>query len=138
MKAISLWQPWAAAIIFGIKKYETRSWQTDYRGKLLICSSKKTGELQKDSYSYIRNKYLPISTPSYENLSFGTAIATCELVDCIKMTDEFINKQAENERDCGDWKPERYAWKLENIQAAPLIKIVGRQGLFEVEEGILK
>lgn len=40
-RAISLHQPWASLVALGIKKYETRSWETKYRGKLLICSAKR-------------------------------------------------------------------------------------------------
>ena len=40
IKAISLWQPWANLIAVGAKKYETRSWKTNYRGALLICASR--------------------------------------------------------------------------------------------------
>src|SRR3972149_12240119 len=46
MKAISLWQPWASLIAVGAKKYETRSWDTPYRGPLVICASK--GGIPKD------------------------------------------------------------------------------------------
>jgi len=35
MTAISIHQPWASLIAFGEKRYETRSWKTDYRGLLL-------------------------------------------------------------------------------------------------------
>ena len=40
MKALSVKQPWAHRIIKGLKNIEYRSWSTDYRGPLLICSSK--------------------------------------------------------------------------------------------------
>ena len=40
MKAISLWQPWASLMQTGAKQIETRSWSTNYRGPLLICSTK--------------------------------------------------------------------------------------------------
>lgn len=40
-RAISLHQPWASLVALGIKKYETRSWSTKFRGRLLICSAKK-------------------------------------------------------------------------------------------------
>lgn len=40
MKALSVRQPWANHIVIGIKEIEYRSWSTDYRGPLLICSSK--------------------------------------------------------------------------------------------------
>lgn len=51
-RAISLHQPWASLVPLGIKKYETRSWSTKFRGKLLICSAKKhpvTVDLMKSS-----------------------------------------------------------------------------------------
>lgn len=41
MKAITLWQPWASLIAIGAKKYETRSWKTNYRGPIAIHAAKK-------------------------------------------------------------------------------------------------
>lgn len=41
MKALSVRQPWASAIANGEKTIECRSWQTKYRGELLICASGK-------------------------------------------------------------------------------------------------
>ena len=40
MKAINIHQPWASVIAFGEKRFETRSWKTDYRGPLLIHASR--------------------------------------------------------------------------------------------------
>lgn len=36
MKAITLYQPWASLLVAGVKRYETRSWPTKYRGPLAI------------------------------------------------------------------------------------------------------
>lgn len=41
MKAITIWQPWASLIACGVKKYETRSWATKYRGPIAIHSALK-------------------------------------------------------------------------------------------------
>lgn len=41
IKALSMWQPWASLVGLEAKRYETSSWSTHYRGKLLICSAKK-------------------------------------------------------------------------------------------------
>lgn len=41
MKALSVRQPFASAIAKGEKKIEYRTWQTPYRGDLLIVSGKK-------------------------------------------------------------------------------------------------
>lgn len=48
IKAISLWQPWASLMAWGIKKVETRDWQRSYRGPLLIHASKKWSPLQEE------------------------------------------------------------------------------------------
>ena len=40
MKALTIKQPWATLIIQGDKRFEFRSWQTKYRGELLIHAGK--------------------------------------------------------------------------------------------------
>ena len=41
MKALTIWQPYASLIGAGIKKIETRSWYTTYRGPILIHSGQR-------------------------------------------------------------------------------------------------
>jgi hypothetical protein len=41
MKTLSIRQPYAALICRGIKKAENRSWETKYRGKILIHALRK-------------------------------------------------------------------------------------------------
>ena len=41
MKVLSLKEPWASLIKEGIKRIETRSWYTKYRGELYIQASKR-------------------------------------------------------------------------------------------------
>ncbi|MDZ8263691.1 ASCH domain-containing protein [Nostoc sp. ChiQUE01b] len=139
IKAISLHQPWATLIPMGLKKYETRSWSTSYRGPLLICAAKKSSIHQKLTHNYLLNKYqqILIDTDNYiewDDLAFGCAVALVDLTDCIKMTQAFINQQLQSELDTGDWRIERMAWQLENIQRIICpIPITGRQGLFNAE-----
>ncbi len=132
LKAISLWQPWASLIPLGLKHYETRSWKTNYRGKLLICSTAKSTNAQYQQYLKICNE---VELPPWDETNFphGQAIALCDLTDCIQMTAEFIEQQSETEILCGDWQVGRYAWKLENIQ--PITEpfaVKGKQGLFNI------
>lgn len=139
IKAISLHQPWASLIPMGLKKYETRSWSTSYRGPLLICAAKKFSIHQKLTHNYFINKYqqILVDTDNYiewDDLPFGCAVALVELTDCIKMTQTFINQQLQSELDTGDWRVGRMAWQLENIQRIIRpIPITGRQGLFNAE-----
>lgn len=39
MRALSLYQPWATLVAIGAKAYETRSWQTSYRGPVAVHAS---------------------------------------------------------------------------------------------------
>ena len=41
MKVLSILQPWASLVVHGHKRIETRSWNTKYRGELLIHASAK-------------------------------------------------------------------------------------------------
>lgn len=43
-RAITLFQPFASAVVAGIKDFETRSWGTKYRGRLYIHSSARFDE----------------------------------------------------------------------------------------------
>ncbi|BAY87775.1 hypothetical protein NIES267_72990 (plasmid) [Calothrix parasitica NIES-267] len=132
LKAISLWQPWASLIELGLKHYETRSWKTKYRGKLLICSAAKSTKEQYQQYLKIDSE---VKLPLWDETNFlrGYALAICDLVDCIDITPEFINQQSQIEMLCGDWQVGRYAWKLENIQ--PIAKpfaVKGKQRFFDI------
>lgn len=132
VKAISLWQPWASAISFGLKHYETRGWKTNYRGKLVICSARKNSKQQRQTYKEIKNK-LAIET-NWNDLPRGYAIAICDLTDCTFMTDDFIRTIKDVERECGDWQVGRYAWKLENIYIPKKpIPVTGKQGLWNFD-----
>lgn len=77
MKAVSLWNPWAAAIAAGIKKIETRSWTTSYRGPLAIHAAKR--KMTPDEWALCGR------FPSLGNISdtYGCVVATCTLVDTL-------------------------------------------------------
>jgi hypothetical protein len=62
----------------------------------------------------------------------GAAIAICDLVDCVPITQELIDQQSEQEIAAGEWTVGRYAWKLENITPLKPQPIRGRQGLWNV------
>ena len=133
MKALSLLQPYASLIAIGAKKIETRSWSTKYRGPLAIHASRSN-----------KNKLLRFMEPFLKALRgigilpLGAIVATCNLVDCIKMTPEFVDfvKSAEGyEIDFGVYEVGRYAWILEDVK--PLEKPISASGalsLWEWEE----
>lgn len=129
MKVLSLKEPYATLIKMGVKKLETRSWKTNYRGELYIHTSKKVDP------SFARNKPLQKlvgNTP----LSFGKIICKCELVDCVLMTESFIEKIKKEEEEylCGIYQVGRYAWILKNIEEIDEIETKGHLGIWNYEE----
>jgi activating signal cointegrator 1 len=113
MKTLSLLQPWASLVVSGIKRIETRSWSTRYRGPLLIHASQgKTGGLvvqQPPFYKYIQD---------FNELPFGSIIGKVWLQSVLRMDQLFlrpeeINRLSVEERAFGDYSGNRYAWILE-------------------------
>lgn len=116
MKALSVRQPWASLIAIGKKTIETRSWATNYRGKLLIVSS-KTGMDKDVPYRNLLSLGLP----------FGKAIAIAELIDCRQMREE----DEEDAMSPFHWA--LYAWVLKDIKKIEPFPVKGKLGLYEVE-----
>lgn len=106
MKVLTIRQPWASLIINGYKKYEFRSWKTNYRGKLLIHAGIGT---DKNVISRFNDYNL-----DYTN---GAIIGECDLVDCILVDKEFSNelRMIDSNVYADSNYNEKYAWKLENI-----------------------
>ncbi len=132
MKVLSLLEPWASLINEKVKYIETRSWKTNYRGELYIhASSKKLNNKQlieyKDKLDILNNI----------NFNYGHIICKCNLIDCVYMTEEFIEKVKENREEyiSGGYEVGRYAWILEDIQTLENpIKTKGKLGIWNYYE----
>ncbi len=103
IKAISIKEPWASAIMKGEKTVEQRTWNTNYRGDLLLVASKSPQS--------------PIA---------GKAFAICKLVDCRPMTEEDAKKALV------EYDPGTYAWVLENVKRITPFGVRGQLGLYDV------
>lgn len=130
MKVLSLTEPCATLIKNGIKTIETRSWKTKYRGELYIHAS--STKIPKE---FKENKDL-MSLVNINELSFGNIICSCDLVDCVEMTDEFIKEVKKNKEEyvCGLYEKGRYAWILKNIKVLDNpIKAKGHLGIWNLD-----
>ena len=131
MKVLSLTEPYATLIKNGIKNIETRSWKTTYRGRLYIHASST-----KIPKAYRENQAL-MSLVNNKELSYGNIICSCDLVDCIEMTDEFIDdiRKNNNEYVTGIYAKGRYAWILKNVEILNNpIKAKGHLGIWNYED----
>jgi activating signal cointegrator 1 len=164
IRVITLWQPYASLIAIGLKKCETRSWGTKYRGKLAIHAAKRAcctadlrnwgllpqrGELALSSQEQIEKALYPFLENGFP---YGRILAIADLSDCILMSNHvrgnemwqkllhpdrsiLIAEQAPIEREVGDWQPGRYAWKLDSVcPIAEPIPYKGSQGLSVIRD----
>lgn len=122
MKVLTVKEPWASLIINGYKKYEFRSWKTNYRGKLLIHAGKTLEKSVIPRFSCYNLEY-----------SSGAIIGEVDLVDCIEVDEELNDKLMEmNPVVYGRSNHVRnYAWKLENVKKYKNpIYVKGKLGLW--------
>ena len=124
LKVLTLRQPWATLVAEGIKKYEFRSWKTNYRGKVLIHAG--TGIDKEDMKKY-----------ENMNLKFPSRriIAIVEIEDCLEL-DEQLNKKIITEKNVAYGNKIRtgYAWKLKNVKKINYGKDVnGQLGLWNID-----
>jgi len=122
MKVLTIKEPWASLIIEKYKEYEFRSWKTNYRGKILIHAGLS---LEKDMANRFKEYNLEYKC--------GYIIGEAELVDCIKVDEDFNNYlKGLNPLVYGKSNHvENYAWKLENIKKYDNpIFIKGKLGLW--------
>lgn len=126
MKVLTIKEPWATLIIDGYKKYEFRSWKTNYRGKILIHAGMS---LEKDMLKRFESYNL--------NCAKGAIIGEAELTDCI-LVDEELNKKLRAIDPIVYGRSnhvETYAWKLENIvKYSKPIPVKVKLGLWNYEK----
>ncbi len=135
MKVLSLTEPYATLIKLGKKKIETRSFKTNYRGELYIHAS--STKIPKE---WKNNKEL-MSLVDGNDLSFGLIICKCNLVDCVYMDEEFLDRIKKDKLEfiCGDYRLGRYAWILKDIEVLDKpIFAKGKLGIWNYEENINK
>lgn len=124
MKVLTLKQPWATLVAEGIKKYEFRTWKTNYHGKVLIHAGAGV-----DKKELAKFKDLNLEYPSKK------IIAEVEIEDCLELDDN-LNKKIINENNIAYGSKYRtgYAWKLKNVKKLDINKeINGKLGLWNID-----
>jgi hypothetical protein len=86
---------------------------------------------------------LPQNIPAFEDIPLGGIVAIANLTDCLKMSNGLrdkhhiaINEVNYLEKWLGDWTPERFAWKLEEIESIEFYPFKGAQGLRELPDEV--
>lgn len=112
MKALTIYPEYCLDIYTGKKTIECRTWKTNYRGELLICAAKRP-------------------TPG---CICGYAYFTVKLTDIEPFTRDMLDAA------CLDEMPDVpcFAWHVEDRQPVYPIEVRGKQGLFEVDDSLIK
>jgi len=118
MKALSIKQPYATLIANGIKTLEVRCWRTNYRGPLVIVSSK-----QPDRQAML--KYPLDDAPQ------GVTVALVDLVDIREGRRK--DKKAALVDAVGS-----FVWELRVIRKLPPIPVKGRLNLYTLHRSITR
>lgn len=119
MKVISVKQPFAQLLCLGAKRIETRTFETSYRGPLLIHASKSVDWAimlcRQDPF----NKFVP----SFQDLTYGYIIGQVTIIDVKSVEDLETHENgnlvgfSENEIEFGDYTYGRKGW----IVADPIL-----------------
>lgn len=104
MKALSVKDPWATAILNGEKTIELRSWPASYFGDVLICAS---------------------ASPKTENS--GKALCIVKIAGCRPM------QKADEKASLCDFDEYSYSWILENVRPIKPFPVKGKLKFFDVD-----
>lgn len=134
MRALTIKQPYASLIAAGIKQYETRHFQPRCIGPgdpLLIHAGKSVGTYERRVFaSTLLDPYRkPFNLGSLDELPRGVLLCVVRLVSVQPVTD-VLPHISRLEQAVGDYRPGRYAWRLEVSQIIPRLPARGRQGLW--------
>lgn len=128
MKVLTIKEPYASIIMSGLKEYETRSWKTNYRGKIYIHASIKIDDDLKSRKDLQKLVY-------DNNITLKPGYILCEayLDDCIYMNDMFIKNVSDKEKMVGRYELGRYAWHLSDIRVIEPVQAKGKLGIWNYD-----
>jgi hypothetical protein len=127
MKALSIRQPWAELILQGRKQIELRTWNTNYRGQIVIHAGQQVKEEHCRAYGF-----------NPEELVRGALVGTVEIVDVIAFDEESYNAHAAEHLRLGKWPGDLVGWRLANpVRFETPIPMSGKQGLFDVDDNLI-
>lgn len=146
MKGLTLTQPWATLVAIGAKKWETRSWQTYYRGPILIhaaanfpksakvlCAQPVFEEPLMLSLRENKAGHFYIADVIKDKMPLGQIIAIGYLARCVRCP-EVMDTLSFEERQFGHYTAIRYAWEIKDVVALRQpIRHKGILGLWNVD-----
>lgn len=144
MKALTLWQPWASLMADGHKRVETRSWDSRYRGPIVIHAAKHVpagcgaSELSFGFREFYCSAY-DIPRIEYElhaaKLPKGSILCIANLI-AIEETTKVYSDLSTMEKIFGNYDEGRFAWFFEDVRKIEPIECAGNRLLWNVPKEI--
>jgi hypothetical protein len=165
MKALSLIQPWADAVLFLGKTIENRRWNTNFRGRFLIHASASVGtrSVFHESCEALRSLLQPAVWQTFqrdrleaygddddkvwrprETMKRGGIVGEASLVDVLPPCTQTANKT-------GGWSgafaapckhhwhaPQQYGFLLHDVHALRFVPFKGALGFVEVPDSVAR
>lgn len=133
MKAFTVYQPYAYAIVAGLKQYETRPRWTHIRGRVAVHAGKSSLNCVTRNFSCDELWELLDAIGGKIDLPLGAVVGTVEIVGCVPVED-IVDSLSAQEKALGDYSPGRKAWVLKNpIMFDTPIPARGKQGWWNWE-----
>lgn len=134
MSALSIKQPFASLVVFGIKPLEIRSRQTHYRGQIVVCASRQPypGMMHHPERQGVILPAVDYVRDMGELAPVGQAVGMVDIVGCRPMRPE------DAELALVDYRPGLWAWELANPVEIDPFPVVGQLGLFKVNAGQIR
>lgn len=137
IKALTICQPWAWAVLHGPrdgvawKRFENRSWSSDYTGPLVIHAGKSDGWMLRGMAFLEEQGCRPLRS----ELAFGAILGVVDMVDCVRPS---AARRPDGSRDpfAMDDSPWCHVYARPRRLAAP-VPWKGQQGFFGVPREIV-
>ena len=113
MKAFTVYQPYAHAIVAGLKQYETRPRRTLIRGRVAVHAGKARVNYVTRNFSQDEFWKLMDAIGGKTDLPLGAVVGTVEIAGCVPVED-IVDSLTVQEKALGDYSPGRWAWTLKN------------------------
>lgn len=158
MKALSLRQPWANAVLYLGKVIENRHWRTSFRGEFLIHAARGMMDAEWSSAVDFCEDVLGVArcfeieaalgagdAPTHQR-HHGGIVGRARLVDVIPpwRPDGLLTAETFYPRellDSGAWRwhmREQYGFVLADVRPTPFLACRGMPGFFDVDDDLLE
>lgn len=119
---LSIRQPWAWLIVNGHKDIENRTWETKFRGRVLIHAGKTKPDWDDEEYEFCEEEH-GIIVPR-EGLPLGGIVGSARIVDCVAASDS-------------KWFMGPFGFVLTERKPGPFVPLRGMLGFFNVAPDLL-